>query len=132
MYAETIDKGIDELIEQTRKNGGFSVSMTGHPVPATGYMVGGYEASLIFGRDVLEAGHSVTAYQMILQYVGKHFTMLTRFDVFLGGWIDTDTDLVYVDISQHFEDKSEAMAAARFHDEIAIWDLENESEIRVP
>jgi len=131
--AATIDAGIDELIERTRKDGGFSVSMTGQTVPSTGYMVGGYANSLIFGRDVLEPNHNVTAYQLISQYVGKHFRLLTSDTItFLGGWIDEDTDLVYIDISQHFTEKGQALAAAHYHGELAIWDLENEREIRVP
>jgi len=133
MYAETIDKGIDDLIEQTRKNGGFTVSMTGRPVPETGYMVGGYVDSLIFGKDVLKPDHNSTAYRIISQYVGRNFRLLTSDGItFLGGWIDPETDLVYIDVSQHFKEKGMALAAARFHGEISIWDLEKGEEIRVP
>jgi hypothetical protein len=92
-------------------------------------MVGGYVDSLIFDVDVLTHGN--LAYQMILRWLTGHLALATKFSVFLGGWIDSDTDLVYVDLAQHFTEKSDALAVAAFQDEIAIWDLKEAKEIRV-
>jgi len=128
---ETLIKNdsIRTLIQETQETGGSSVSLIGEPLPESGYMVGGYVDSLIFDSGLL--GHGTVAYDMILRWVSSHAALATKFSVFVGGWIDTDTDLVYIDLSQHFIDKSDALAVARFHDEIAIWDLSSKREIRV-
>lgn len=129
MLATEIDNAVELLIKETRENGGSTVSLIGTPVPETGYMVGGYTDSLIFDSGLL--GHGNAAWQAITKWIDSQFAFATKFSVFLGGWIDTDTDLVYIDLSQHFTDLSDAKAIAHFNNEIAIWDLGEAKEIRI-
>lgn len=136
MFAQEIDTAIEMLLFSMRsqiatkeQSVGGTVSLIGKETPETGYMVGGYVDSLIFDVDLLSHGN--VAWQMITRWLGGHFAFATKFDVFLGGWLDTDTNLVYIDLSQHFEDERDALAVAAFQDEIAIWDLGAKKEIQV-
>ena len=129
-----VNNGIELLIKELQipdVNGNFgsTVSLIAAEIPESGYMVGGYVDSLIFDVDVLT--HGDLAYRMILRWLTGHLALATKFSVFLGGWVDSDTDLVYVDLAQHFIEKSDALAVAAFQDEIAIWDLKEAKEIRV-
>lgn len=127
----TFDAAIDSLMDSTATNGGATVSLNGNTVPATGYMVGGYVPSLIFGSDMLADDHRAFTWEMIHRYIRKHSSFATRFDVFLGGWIDQESGMVYVDFSVRHESRSLAIMDATANEELAIWDLEKGEEIRV-
>jgi hypothetical protein len=129
MHAVAIDNAIETLIRETLATGGSTVSLTGLPVPDSGFMVGGYVDSLIFDRELL--AHGNVAWQMIERFVNQQFAFATRFDIFLGGWIDTQTDLVYIDLSKHWDDEIPAMSEAAENEEIAIWNLEKAEEVCV-
>lgn len=132
MHAETIDAAIESVIKGTRENGGHTASAIGRDVPTTGYMVGGYVESLMFGGELItDEGHNPVAYSMMLRWVASHFKIATKESMFLGGWIDTEENVMYVDLSQHFTDLSAALEVARHHEEIAIWDLATSEEIRL-
>lgn len=129
MFATDINSAIIDLIAQTDASGGGTVSVTGHKVPDTGYMVGGYVESLIAPAYILDDEH--VSYEMIYRFVSTNFTLATKFSMFVGAWIDVSTEKLYIDLSQHFDSLSEAMAVAAFHGEIAIWDLAESKEIIV-
>lgn len=129
MFAPEIETGIEKLIIGLNTDNGGTVSMTGDYVPTTGYMVGGYVDSLIFDSMYLESDH--IPYEMIVRFVVTHFKLATTDSMFVGAWLDKETDQVYIDLSQRFTDRAVAIHAAIDNDEIAIWDLEKGEEIRV-
>lgn len=132
MFAAQIDNAIETLIFETRDQGGSTRSARGDMIPTTGYMVGGVVESLYFDAMLIrDPGHWRTAYQMIMRWVNENFARATQVNTFLGGWIDTEENIAYVDLSQHFTDLRAALSMARLNDEIAIWDLKNGKEIRV-
>ena len=50
---------------------------------------------------------------------------------YFGTWKDSETGKVYIDISANFEDKDIALELAGIWNEIAIWDVKNNCEIRL-
>jgi len=48
----------------------------------------------------------------------------------LGLWVDTESNLLYIEETQLFSDRDEAVAVAKKFNEIAIWDCGNSKEIR--
>lgn len=64
---------------------------------------------------------------IIQQYFVKH----CQHGAAIGLWHDTETNRIYLDVVEHYDRKSVAMCNARLHDQLAIWDIENECEIRV-
>lgn len=52
-------------------------------------------------------------------------------DTYFGSWLDTETGKVYVDISKNIQDIDEALNLGISRNEIAIWDVINNREIRL-
>lgn len=120
---------IRKLITETVTTGGSSVSVTGESVPDSGYMVGGFVDSLILLSEMMDHGN--LAEQQITRFVEMHRAQFEQPYVFLGGWLDSETDEYYFDLSIAFEDRESALLAAKQNNELAIWDLEKGEEIRV-
>lgn len=49
----------------------------------------------------------------------------------IGGWLDKETGVYYVDLNRHYDNFGVARAAAIHHDQVAIYDLVDKVEIRV-
>jgi hypothetical protein len=134
MFAMQIDNAVDNLIFETRDKGGSTQSARGDKVPDSGYMVGGVIDSLMFDAMLIrDPGHFPVAYNMIMRWVNENFDTATRLNMFLGGWIDTEENIAYVDLSEHYPNdmRANAIHTAIDRDELAIWDLEKGEEIRV-
>lgn len=52
-------------------------------------------------------------------------------DCYFGSWEDEKTGLLHIDISEQFYNLHAAMQVARDHNQIAIWDVVNNCEIRL-
>jgi hypothetical protein len=134
MFAAQIDNAIENLLWNTRESGGDTQSVRGDKVPDSGFMVGGFVDSLIFDAMLIrDPGHFREVYGMIMKWVNANFKLATQANIFVGGWIDTETNTAYIDLSEHFpEDMREnAMFAGKQNNEIAIWDLGEGKEIRL-
>lgn len=112
----------------TNLNTGYSVNLAGG-VPTDGYMVGGYVPSLVIPEDARTPLADTDA------WLEGHASYLTVFGdaeplYYAGIWADSDTDIVYVDISRNVPDLYTALAIAHAHGELAIWDVANKVEIR--
>jgi len=94
------------------KTGGFSLNLNLQE-PQSGYMVGGYS-------DVY-ANPTDDQIEALLKKATGNF--------FVGGWIDENTDKVYIELSKRFDDKETAIKTARFLKELAVYDVENKKTI---
>ena len=111
---------IEEIIEHTANNGGASINMATGNVPDTGYMVSRAGSEIItelpMMRDHLE--RFVQAYQ-------------DELDTYLGTWLDPETGLVYLDISDNLDNLDTAVALGAERAQLAIYAVEQEETIRV-
>ena len=104
---------------------GYSVNVY-NDIPTTGYMVGGWVPSLKLGQDTLRPYNTTDG------YLASHWDRLTSdSNYFAGVWTDSDTGVIYIDISRNLADLPEALAVAANFGEIAIWDVEAGKEIRL-
>lgn len=126
---------ISGLIDSTRIDGGATVSMNEATVPLTGYMVGGLVDSLIFDASLItdnSPGHRALVHAKITEWLNGHQKLTSQPWVFVGGWIDTKENVAYIDLSDHVDVRRNAIQLAIGRNELAIWDLANESEIVIP
>jgi hypothetical protein len=126
-----IANAIETLITETRETGGSTVSITGAPLPDSGYMVGGLVDGLMSNMDVLAPEHDHGLREKLALYVSEHYSLLSRDDVFLGGWIDQKEGTVWFDISERFNVREYAEMIGSDRGELAIWDVDKAEEIRV-
>lgn len=127
-----IENAIRNLIVGTALEGGSTQSLRGEAVPDSGFMVGGFANSLIFDSLlVTDASHWAVSFNGIANWVNNNLTLATAPEMYIGGWIDKETNSMYVDLSKLVVDREAAILTAKELGEIAIWDLGKGEEIRV-
>lgn len=103
-------------LEGEAEAGGFSVTIHGS-APSTGCMVSPYKrAERVYAVADFEAD-DVKAYR------DNHRELLSRPEHYLGGW--RDGDKVYLDVSIHTENRTQAAALAKEHGQLAFYDLDS-------
>lgn len=103
---------------------GYSVSVTGE-TPTDGYMVGGGVTSLVIDEEKNYAPYLTTD-----KWLEGHWELLNKPGYFAGIWTDSESGLVYVDISRNVADLYSALAIATARGELAVWDVAHGVEVR--
>lgn len=103
---------------------GYSVSVTGE-TPTDGYMVGGEVASL-----VIDESKNFQPFLTTDKWLEGCWDLLNKPGYFAGIWTDSESGLVYVDISRNVADLYSALAIAASRGELAIWDVASAKEVR--
>lgn len=107
------------------KDGGFSYQPVTGTEPTTGYVLSTYpQFSEAKPAKDLKLCDLVT-------FVAKHQDLFQKENHLFGAWHDPETDKVYFDISTVTQDKSEAEALAKKHDQIAYFDLGTKKSVTV-
>lgn len=96
------------------------------PERRTGYLVGGIRGGLCYDR--LDGKPLTVAH--IIEWVREIVDHPKGVDT-VGSWVDTNGD-IYIDASTHYADREIALIVAAHRGELAIWDIANAREIRVP
>lgn len=90
--------------------------------PSYGYMVGG-------AAKPLTAPQSDVTAEVILAYANVMQEALSAPEAFLGVWLDPETGLVWLDVSDWHFFSGEAARISRERGEISYWDLHKEKAI---
>ena len=101
------------------KSGGFTIHDPSGEVPTSGWVVAlskDTERSFPFNVSPSRAQREIRKYR------SQHWKELQDPSTFYGGWLDGDQ--AYLDISQVFDDKEEAIRAGRERDQLAIFHLD--------
>jgi hypothetical protein len=114
-----------QLAAETDEPGeGFTVEeRTGHR-PSSGFV------SAVPGAEQPIPAAEFTP-RHIADYRRQHAALLAQPGNHLGAWYDSDTDIIYLDVSRVFSDRQEALDFARSSDQLAIFDLSTFEEIRL-
>lgn len=119
---------MQEMKNRTEANGGATLHLPSGEYDryTTGYYVGGYAKAVTFPLEGSTVADYVLAAIDVISSVpaGKRTGNL-------GSWIDTETGTVWIDASEHYTDRTEAMRVAAERGELAIWDIANAEEIRL-
>jgi hypothetical protein len=120
------DRIADLAIKSISETGGFSIHPVSESSPKSGYMVSVVPES----ETILNSRDEITG-EVIDKFLEEN---KSKFDdrptLHVGGWIDSDTGKVYLDLSERFEGIDEAIDAAESTNQLAIWDLNEKKEIR--
>ena len=109
-------KNIKDMI---LKNGGATLDSNLKPIQAQkGYMVS------------MQGHELVTTIEGLNDTLLENYTRLAKkLNGYVGMWLDDDK--VYLDISQHHTSKNKALEVGKANKQLAIYDLENDEEIRL-
>lgn len=116
------------VAHRTIAQGGISYHVKSGKEPKSGYMCATYtdRSTWLKGDDVTNPEKRTAA---IKDFMEKNKDVLSDPDNYLGTWFDSSTGNISLDISRNFSDKAEAIKFASEHNEKAIWDVKNMSEI---
>ncbi len=120
----------DAAAEAVRTVGGFTIDPKHATAATSGFAVAikGHAATMP-GDRFLSDRTARTAF--VKQWLRENRDVLSQPGSHIGGWIDTDTQLVYFDVSEVLSDRSAAIQAGCDRGEIAIYDLSSADEIRL-
>lgn len=108
-----------EVVDAILSGQSRTIARTG-PLPDTGYYVGGKVPSLVI--DPLATPWTI---ESVVAWVESH-----RSD-YVGVWLEHDTGLFHVDMSDWVVNRSYALGLAKRRGELAIYDIRHASDIRV-
>ena len=115
------------VVDTIRNNpNGFSVRPTGE-VPTKGYMVAVPGRTKILAKDAL---HGDAAKDIINDYARANADVLSKPSAHIGGWQDSKTGKVYLDIANNVPRVRDAVRAGKAGNQIAVWDVKRQREIR--
>ena len=116
------------ISSRTLSGGGISIHVKSGKEPKTGYMVAVYgdRSKWLQGEDVSNPQKREAA---IKDFMEKNKDILADKNNYLGTWYDTESGAISLDISRNIQDTNEAVKFATEHNEKAIWDVANMTEI---
>lgn len=106
---------LDKIIKDGINNGGFTINGNFRPIQEkNGFMVSlyGYEKIYPLNGDYKALKADLVKYQEIVKQYKN---------IYIGLWIDND--LIYLDISKHYNSKKRAMQAGIQNEQLAIYDI---------
>lgn len=89
------------------------------PLPEAGFYVGGVRPSLVY-KDVNHVDRSDLAW-----FIGGTEAR------YFGVWVDSEDGQIYFDAVTHVEKLQDAVALGNEREEVAIWDIAENEEVRL-
>jgi hypothetical protein len=115
---------IIELIKNDAE--GFTESIDGTPIPAEGFVVAPVKES-----ELILEGNRVSEDKInALVLFAMDLSQKSGLPVYVGGWLDSETNKYYIDAVIIRQEKAEALYMASSAEQEAIWDLGANNEIR--
>lgn len=110
---------VNRILGHIQNKEGFSVPMQGAPEPTTGYMVSlsGYET--IFEDTPNWRGLALDILKKLTLADTKDYPL------YIGGWYDNGH--YYLDVSRNMSDYEEAMRFADENNQLAVYDIANDT-----
>jgi hypothetical protein len=116
-----------KVLDAIRSNpNGFSVTPQGE-TPKGGYMVAVPGRTQIVNAEDLAGPHGP---HIVGSFVAQHAGVLATPGAHIGGWTDKETGLTHLDISHNIPTRPAAIQAGRERNQIAIYDVKRNKEIR--
>lgn len=112
-----------KALEKLQETGGFTLNLETGKFVTEGFAVSVNPEST---RIVPGMVDTIT----LAQYGNDHRGAWREGKVF-GAWLDTETGLTYFDVVTIVDSREEALALARSHGEIAVFDIAGAREIRI-
>lgn len=111
------------LVNHIIENGGATYNLMEGQFVTSGYMCAKAENEMIISEE-LTCNH-------ILGYMAKYAADLQKDNTCLGAWYNTEDGKTYLDTSYRFETLEEAIAFGKANNQLAIFDLNTFTEIRL-
>lgn len=113
---------VSDLLTAAIDGGGTVPAIHGQPVPLTGYAVGGrvITQQAYWDHELREA---------LTAFVDTHRSTAAFHRSFFGVW--EDGSAIHIDLVDVIHNRLQAIVEGKSRNELAIWDLNNDAEIRL-
>lgn len=122
-------KNLKEFVASTIENGGATMNVATGDVPTSGYVVS-IESSTktfpLFGNEVVK---EILISGAVKLYLEENIVEFVYAENFLGSWIDNG--LLYLDISNVYDNEHDALRVAVSNNQLAYYDLNNAKTIEL-
>lgn len=115
---------VKSLILASLVNGGDGGTVYSGAAPTTGYIVGGVVPSLV----TPDSASYDTMEELLRNWVGEHIEKIFLAPA-VGWWLEDEN--IHIDVNTHTNNLSAALKLGKAWNQLAIWDIENNCEIRV-
>lgn len=107
---------IDRLpsIDEIKEMGGYTHNLN----HTTGYMVS------LAGYEVVIPADICTNANWGMYYITHRSVGSVKKETYVGAWFNPDDDNFYFDVSQWVEEKQEALALGKEHNQLAVYEIE--------
>lgn len=112
-------KNLKDFVAAIIENGGATYNLANGGTVHDGYMVSKKE----FGMKYLD----VSIEHAVIHFIQKYGFELFEPENYIGAW--TDEGILYLDISNHYTTKAEALKQGRANEQKAIYDVTNQESI---
>ena len=110
-----------DLVGALSTTGGFTYQPVTGEQPVSGYAVAIFpECERRYSLDALTPESLQSA---LVGYAREHAALLNRPNCYFGGWLDTSSGMLYLDVSIIVGTEREAIDIARRHKQAAYYDL---------
>jgi predicted GNAT family acetyltransferase len=113
-----------KIIDTHNTSGGSSTSINGETI------TDGYAVGISQGNGIAIKGTEITQSDLD-NFARQNKTLLSNPDNFIGTWYNKQDGKTYIDVSTRVDNKDEAKELGKKNNQIAIYDLANDSEIAV-
>lgn len=118
-----------DLVGALSTTGGFTYQPTTGEQPVTGYAVAIFpECERRYSLDALTPESLQSA---LVSYASEHASLLSQPGCYFGGWLDTSSGMLYLDVSIIVGTEREAIDIARRHKQAAYYDLSRRATITI-
>jgi hypothetical protein len=116
-------KNLKQFVAAIVKNGGATYNLAMGDTAHSGYMVSkkGFEMKFLPETEVRVA---------VIEFIQTHGFELCFEENFMGAWIDEG--ILYMDISNNFEKRSEAIREGYKNEQLAIYDVVAQESVYLP
>lgn len=114
---------MSSLYTHLQRNNGFTLNKDLTHVENLGFVVSLKSNTVIVDAELLS--------QELLNAIVDNLRIRIEENQYIGAWLDVQTLKVHFDINNIFRDLEDAIKSARENDQIAIFNLETQQEIRL-
>jgi hypothetical protein len=120
---------INDIIAQTKANGGYSINMKGK-APKGGFMVGKFSND--DARTMVIDGP--LKHEHVNAFVKKNRETLDEPNTYIGSWFNEEDGKTYLDVSRNFKtaERDKAIEFGRGTKQLSIYDVDNKNTFDVP
>lgn len=116
-----------DFIDGLLNEGGATIDISSGHVPTTGYIVADGQHEQTFNEPT-----EIQVRQAVQDFVAANGMILEQEGMYLGGWVDQNTSMLHLDVSEVYSDRYLAALQGLRRGELSIYHIDSSDVIDLP